>query len=111
MQTGISAEDFHRAADPTLERWAEALETADPEGKLDVALENGILTITIEADGRQFVLNKHSPMRQLWLSSPVSGAYHCNPEGTRWTATNGANLATVLRDDLATAAGIHPILT
>lgn len=106
MQSNIELAEYHPLADQTLEHWAEALEAADPEGTIDVNLEDGILTITIEANGQQFVLNKHTPMRQLWLSSPMSGAYHCNWEGNRWVATNGKELAKILTEDVKQAASL-----
>jgi frataxin len=95
---------FHKIADATLARLAEALEAADP---LDVELQGGILTIAL-ADGRQYVLNKHAPNRQLWLASPISGASHyaADAEG-RWIGTRGqGDLAALLGRELAPLAGV-----
>lgn len=39
---------------------------------LDVALADGVLSVASPEKGT-WVLNKHGPTRQMWLSSPVSG--------------------------------------
>lgn len=40
----------------------------------DADLQGGILTI--EADRGTWLVNKHAPTRQIWLSSPLTGARH-----------------------------------
>jgi frataxin len=63
---------FDAAARATLEACLEAAESTDA---FDVEIEGGVLTI-VAPTGETWVLNKHAPTRQLWLSSPVSGASH-----------------------------------
>ena len=96
---------FHREADSTLTRLAEALEAADGDA-LDVEYQGGILTIDL-ADGRQYVLNKHGPSRQLWLASPFSGASHYQfAAGARWVGTRGhGDLAHLLARELSPLLG------
>lgn len=67
--------EFQKTADNTLSVLSDQLENADDEGQLDVDLLNGILNIRLP-DSRQYVINKHAPTRQIWLSSPISGAGH-----------------------------------
>ena len=43
---------------------------ADEES--DVTLASGVLTLSLEGHGT-YVINKQSPNRQIWLSSPISG--------------------------------------
>lgn len=64
---------------------------------VDVELQGGILTLSLDGGG-QYVINKHAPNRQIWLSSPVSGASHydCADDGT-WVST---------RDPAATLTGV-----
>lgn len=74
---------------------------------VDVDLDGGVLTIELENDS-QYVLNKHAPTRQLWLSSPVSGAGHFryDPGLRAWIDTrSGSALADLLERELAAAAG------
>jgi len=79
---------FETAADQTLARIMDVLEDALGDW-LSVDLEGGILTIELD-EGGQYVINKHGPNRQIWLSSPVSGAAHFNYDGGgSWVATRG----------------------
>jgi frataxin len=48
-----------------------ALEDAVPG--LDVSLAMGVLTLRLGDGGGTYVLNKQTPNRQLWWSSPLSG--------------------------------------
>lgn len=66
---------FHEKADGVLDALLDAIESADVAQVLEVDLLEGILTIEL-SDGRQFIINKHAPTCQLWLSSPMSGATH-----------------------------------
>ena len=97
---------FQTLADGTLDRLMAAAEDA-LGARAEVDLEGGVLTIAVAAGGR-YVVNKHGPMRQLWLSSPVSGAWHFAwDEGAAdWRSTRGTEtLAEVLARDLAEAPG------
>jgi len=73
----------------------------------DVDLRGGILTIALE-DGRQYVINKHAPNRQIWMSSPVSGASHYehDPATGDWRSTRGGDpLVPRLARELAELTG------
>jgi frataxin len=102
---------FDALADAFLSGLAERVE--DALDSVEVDLINGILTIETE-DRRSFVINKHGPNRQIWLSSPISGAHHFDADlspdspgaGKRWIATrSGADLIAVLAADLSSATG------
>ncbi|MBI1245956.1 MAG: iron donor protein CyaY [Alphaproteobacteria bacterium] len=99
--------EFADRADRTLSRLQDALEAALGADDPEIELRGGILTVEL-ADGGQFVLNKHGPTRQVWLSSPVSGASHFawDETGTCWRSTRGPDtLEGRLSGDLATAVG------
>jgi frataxin len=102
----IDESTFESIAQALLERWADAIEAADADG-VDVELQAGVLTIEVEGIGI-FVLNKHSPLRQMWLSSPVSGASHYVHDAATgaWGSTRGGDdLASSLEAELEDAAG------
>jgi frataxin len=103
MQMSNEQSRFEAVADALLADLAERIESeAD---SLEVDLINGILTIETE-DQRSFVINKHGPNRQIWLSSPISGASHFEAVGDRWIGTRGgADLMAVLSADLSAATG------
>ena len=80
---------------------------------VDVDLEGGILTVVLP-DGGRYLLNKHGPNREIWLSSPRSGAWHFRHDAEAgWVSTrvvDGARpqLHRLLADELADALG-NPI--
>lgn len=84
---------FHEKADMILEALQEAVEGADESGEIDVEYVEGILTIKL-ADGNEYVLNKHEPSRQIWASSPFSGAAKFNYEEDEdeWLSKGGHSL-------------------
>ncbi|PIW29519.1 MAG: iron donor protein CyaY [Rhodospirillales bacterium CG15_BIG_FIL_POST_REV_8_21_14_020_66_15] len=95
---------FARIADETLEAVMDAVEGALGD-QADVDLDGGILTIDLDAGG-QYVINKHAPNRQIWMSSPKSGATHyeydakaagwrCTRSGSRFDETLAAELKTL----------------
>jgi frataxin len=96
---------FERLADATLAQFLSAIEAA--AGDLDAEVVNGILTIELESGGK-YLLNRHAPNRELWLSSPVSGAWHFAwSEGENaWISTRGAErLDALLGRELSEATG------
>ncbi len=96
---------FHAAADAALSALMETIEDALGD-VLDVDLDGGILTIELDSGGR-YVINKHALSRQIWMSSPVSGATHfghCGEKG--WlSARSDESLAGMLAGELAAATG------
>jgi frataxin len=62
----MSEQAFETLADSLLESLEEEIDDAE--------LQGGVLTV--DADAGTWVVNKHAPTRQIWLSSPKSGARH-----------------------------------
>jgi frataxin len=89
----MSDSAFESLADSLLATLEEAL-----GDHLDAELQGSILTV--EDDAGTWIVNKHAPTRQIWLSSPKSGARHyAYDEGSgRWRDTRGG-------DDLLEALG------
>lgn len=99
--------DFHKHADEMLQALVEALDHGIGD-VADVDLQGGVVTVAFD-DGRQYVINKHAPTRQLWLSSPVSGAWHFawDGEGARWRSTRdpAVDLKGLIGGEIADATG------
>jgi frataxin len=91
----MSDSRFEILADSLLSCLEEALgEEADAE------LQGSVLTVQGE-DGT-WVVNKHAPTRQVWLSSPRSGARHFafDDKTGQWKDTRGGNdLLTLLAEE------------
>jgi iron-sulfur cluster assembly protein CyaY len=81
---------FATIADETLRRIIEAIDAAEA-GELEADLREGVLTIELESGG-QYIVNKHAPNREIWVSSPRSGAWHfAYDEAKRtWVDTRGS---------------------
>lgn len=82
-----SASEFETMAEAELAHLAQRLDEQGGDD-LEVDYEGGILTIELE-DGRQYVINRHAVNRQIWVSSPVSGAAHFRPVDGGWRSTRG----------------------
>mmetsp|Transcript_12171 Transcript_12171/g.17618 ORF Transcript_12171/g.17618 Transcript_12171/m.17618 type:complete len:252 (+) Transcript_12171:20-775(+) len=66
---------FHNAANETLEAIQDAIECVlddNNEKDVDVNYSDGVLTMSLGIHGT-WVLNKQTPNRQIWWSSPLSG--------------------------------------
>ncbi len=81
-----------------LENLAERIEAARDDAEVD--LESGILTVI--APGGTYVLNRHLPNREIWLSSPQSGAWHFAFQDGAWRSTRppAAELVALLEGEL-----------
>ena len=104
--TSLDESSFARLADDTLAGLAERIEDI-LSSCADVDLQEGILTIDLDEGGR-YVINKHVPNRQIWLSSPFSGASHFNYDPQQgWVgARGGETLHTLLEQEIAKLAGV-----
>ncbi|XP_052178432.1 frataxin, mitochondrial isoform X2 [Diospyros lotus] len=71
----LQEDEFHKLADSTIQDLLEKLEeygdSTDIDG-FDIDYGNHVLTLKLGTLGT-YVLNKQTPNRQIWLSSPVSG--------------------------------------
>ncbi|CAM9228070.1 unnamed protein product [Ectocarpus sp. 12 AP-2014] len=71
--TAMSEQEFHSVADEALEEIHDAVEEALEEGfedDFDCNMSQGVLNIIV-GDRGTWVLNKQSPNRQIWWSSPI----------------------------------------
>ena len=90
--------------DSAFESLADSLLEALEEGigdHADAELQGGVLTV--EADAGTWIVNKHAPSRQVWLSSPKSGARHYafDTGSGVWQDTRGGDdLLATLSDEL-----------
>lgn len=98
---------FEAVATRLLGQFAERLEEALAD-VAEVDYEGGILNVTLDAGGT-YVINKHAPTQQIWLSSPRSGAWHFAQDAASgaWRDTRqGQDLRELLAGELQAATGI-----
>ena len=100
----MSESDFNRRIDDTLR----AIEAALDEAGSDLDYENsgGILTLRCD-NGSQLILNRQTPVRQLWLAAR-SGGFHFNWDAATETwvrDSDGTGLLPLLEELLAAQCG------
>ena len=81
---------FNREADLVLNHLADTIDEHLGD-RIDVEMQSGILTLEVKGGG-QYVINKHGPNREIWLSSPVSGAAHFKAIDGGWRSTRQADV-------------------
>ena len=97
-----SEREYHPVADSTLETIQDALDEfcEQSSSSSEVVLASGVLTFTFPPHGT-WVINKQTPNRQLWWSSPLSGPKRFEYDNGLWYATkDGLNLGSSLTEEL-----------
>ncbi|KAK5977189.1 Frataxin mitochondrial [Trichostrongylus colubriformis] len=86
--SAVSQADYEKAAEESLERLSDYLDTLPDKLQVspdyDVTNAMGVLTVVISKQVGTYVINKQSPNRQLWLSSPISGPKRYDLVNHRW---------------------------
>lgn len=106
----VSEEKFHSLANDTLDTLQEKIEAygedLDVDG-FDLDYSDGVMTVRL-GDKGTYVLNKQTPNRQLWLSSPVSGParFDWNMSENLWIyRRTKAELISLLEEELSELLG------
>lgn len=102
----VDEEAFVNLAEKTLQDLMEQIDDALGD-QMDVDLDGGILTIELPS-GAQYIINKQTPNREIWMSSPVSGAKHFvfAKEAQCWVDTRGGDpFYDLLARELSQASG------
>jgi frataxin len=95
--------EYHTVADETLEDVQDAVEGALEDARVEefeVVLASGVLTMTLPPHGT-WVLNKQTPNRQIWWSSPISGPRRYEYENGEWVFTRDDSHAMTLKQAIA----------
>ncbi|CAM9566821.1 unnamed protein product [Ectocarpus fasciculatus] len=110
--TTMSEQEFHSVADEALEEIHDAVEEALEEGfedDFDCNMSQGVLNIIV-GDRGTWVLNKQSPNRQIWWSSPISGPmrFEYHNESKRWLNTRDGEteLRVILATEMSEKCGV-----
>ncbi|CAG2110480.1 unnamed protein product [Medioppia subpectinata] len=96
---------YERIADHTLDQLTEELEiiveTNDGLKESDVSLSSGVITLSLGLHG-VYVINKQSPNKQIWLSSPISGPKRYDYINNEWIyKRDGISLQSLLSSELS----------
>ena len=91
-----SEAEFHSVADETLDAIQDAMEElfeeiSSEDDDLEVNFASGVLTIALPPHGT-WVINKQTPNRQLWWSSPLSGPRRYEYDNGQWVFTRSMEM-------------------
>lgn len=108
-----SESEYHTIADDILEDIQDAVEMALEEkgvAEFDVTYASGVLTIVLPSPHGTYVVNKQTPNRQIWWSSPKTGPRRYEYEDGEWVFTRDESQSTTLvqtlKDELHEIYGI-----
>eukprot|EP00475_Leptophrys_vorax_P011540 TRINITY_DN180_c0_g1_i10.p1 TRINITY_DN180_c0_g1~~TRINITY_DN180_c0_g1_i10.p1 ORF type:complete len:153 (+),score=28.17 TRINITY_DN180_c0_g1_i10:52-459(+) len=82
----IDVHKYHSVADHALESIVERMDVGDIEiSGMDVEYADGVVNVNLGRNGI-WVINKQSPNKQIWLSSPLSGParYDYDEDSGQW---------------------------
>lgn len=101
----IDSMTYEKISDDALDELSEYLDDCFQEidvEELDVNLSSGVLTINLGNSIGTYVINKQSPNRQIWLSSPISGPKRYDLVDGKWIYSHdGSNLHELLQNEFA----------
>ena len=89
---------FTKLASEEINYIYDLLEKSDFDGDFDL-ISDVLYIYTKKGD---YVINQHSPTKQIWLSSPISNAgyFNYNPQHNQWLDKNDLSLRERLMSDL-----------
>lgn len=104
--SALSEAEYERLSRDTLDALADFLEDLMDEpftgADYDVSFSNGVLTVKLGAEHGTYVINKQTPNRQIWLSSPSSGPKRYDWTGQSWLYSHdGRTLHQLLSTELS----------
>ncbi|XP_073508711.1 frataxin, mitochondrial isoform X2 [Phyllobates terribilis] len=116
MESTLDETTYERLAADTLYSLAEFFEDLADQpftpSDYDVSFGNGVLTVKVGKNFGTYVINKQTPNRQIWLSSPTSGPKRYDWTGKSWVYTHdGVSLHQLLEQELSVALNAKLDLT
>ncbi|XP_054628786.1 frataxin, mitochondrial [Dunckerocampus dactyliophorus] len=102
----LSEATYEKLADETLDSLADYFEDLMDEpftgAEFDVVFSSGVLTVSVGADHGTYVINKQTPNKQIWLSSPTSGPKRYDWTGDAWVYSHdGISLHQLLSEEFS----------
>ncbi|KAK8762572.1 frataxin [Amblyomma americanum] len=90
------------ALETLAEKFDEVIEDLCDVPEADLALSDGVLTVHLGRKYGTYVINKQTPNRQIWLSSPVSGPKRYDFIGNKWVYKHdGVSLCDLLESEIS----------
>uniref|UniRef100_A0A1E1X0Q1 ferroxidase n=1 Tax=Amblyomma aureolatum TaxID=187763 RepID=A0A1E1X0Q1_9ACAR len=90
------------ALESLAEKFDEVIEDLCDVPEADLALSDGVLTVHLGRKYGTYVINKQTPNRQIWLSSPISGPKRYDFIGNKWVYKHdGVSLRDLLENEIS----------
>jgi iron donor protein CyaY len=86
--------NFESKALSAIEYIADAIEEKDQDCLFEVDFLSEILKLTTPKG--EYVINKHSAAKQIWVASPISGPYHFSLKNNHWINKDNIDLFQLL---------------
>ncbi|KAL4119590.1 hypothetical protein QTP88_012389 [Uroleucon formosanum] len=106
VSNNLTEIDFEQACNETLESLCEYFEQIVEDNphleNPDILFNDGVLTIQLGKPYGTYVINRQTPNKQIWLSSPTSGPKRYDFDGTKWIYKHdGVSLHELLTSELS----------
>ena len=95
----MNNDNFSHEAEKTISYIADEVEKQDPEGIIDIDFTVDMLNLSTPKG--EYVINKHSAAREIWVASPISGPYHFFNLNGLWITKNNIELMDLLSSELS----------
>ena len=92
------SDDFSSLASKVILYISDQIEDQDTDGVIEVDYLGDILKLL--TDKGEYVINKHSAAKEIWLASPISGPYHFFFYNNKWINRDGVELMSLLEGEL-----------
>ena len=92
------SDTFSNLASKTIAYISDQIEDQDETGIIDVDYLGDILKLLTPKG--EYVINKHSAAKEIWLASPISGPSHFHHYNDKWVNKHGAELMSLLEREL-----------
>jgi len=90
--------NFETTALKTLSYISDTIEKQDEACVIEIDFLGDILKLFTTKG--EYIINKHSAAKQIWLASPISGPYHFSFNGGHWVNKANIDLMSLLSQEL-----------
>ncbi len=90
--------NFESKALKTISYISDMIEQHDEDCIVEADFLSDILKISTPMG--EYVINKHSAAKQIWVASPISGPYHFSLKNNHWINKNNIDLFDLLSKEL-----------
>jgi iron donor protein CyaY len=97
-------DDYEEMSTSLLESIVGQIEEVDFKSSIDIDYDGEVLTI--DSGEGQYVINRHSAAKQIWMVSPITGPHHFHVNDDEWVNDQDENILDILTDEFTNNIGI-----